>query len=178
VVNSTPRPLYPQGVPWYSLSRRLCGPQSRSALAGNRTMISHLSPPPQPSHSTNENTPITTSDIYPLQNDIKLHNPVSCVAGGYTPRCKLTIWTILKTAETQLSDSQEKWYSTTQLTVDTIGSGRTNHWQCAVQLPVGTQLVHPLRHKTGGLGFGSRWCPSKCSSHLIFLSALSSPGST
>jgi hypothetical protein len=35
VVSFTPRPLYPQGKsPWYSLDRRLGGPQSRSGRGG------------------------------------------------------------------------------------------------------------------------------------------------
>ena len=38
------------------------------------------------------------------------------------------------------------------------------------------QLVEAVRHKTGGLGFDSRWCPWKFSSSPNLLSAFRNPG--
>jgi hypothetical protein len=37
VVSFTPRPLYSQGIPWYPLDRKLCGPQSRSTTTTTTT---------------------------------------------------------------------------------------------------------------------------------------------
>jgi hypothetical protein len=49
VVSFTPRPLYPQGrSPWYSLARRLGGPQSLSGRGGeekNSQPLPGLEPP-------------------------------------------------------------------------------------------------------------------------------------
>jgi hypothetical protein len=45
VVRFTPRPLYPQGKsPWYTLDRRLSGPQSRSGRGGEEK---NSQPPPR-----------------------------------------------------------------------------------------------------------------------------------
>jgi hypothetical protein len=67
VVSFTPRPLYPQGKsPWYSLDRRLGGPQSRSGGGGGGGGEEKNSQPPTGNRTQNPDRPARSTALYRL----------------------------------------------------------------------------------------------------------------